>query len=99
MQVAGAVVALLEHHQRLLDQRCRAGRARPRRERLAAADLLGRGEVEAADEHAEPVEHCLLRRVEQVVRPVDQRAQRLLALLQHARAAGQQLVAVLAAGH
>ena len=54
-------------------------------------------EVEAAREHRQPREQDLLAVLQQVVRPVDQRAQRLLARLQRAIAAGQQLVAVVEA--
>ena len=97
-QVARAVVAFLEHHKRLLDQRLQQIEHVLAGERLHAAHHFGRGEIEAANEHAEPVEHDLLFGREQLVRPVDQRAQGLLPFLQHARAAGQQLVAVLQAG-
>ncbi len=96
--VARAVVAFVEHHERLLDQRLQQVKHVLAGERLRAAYVLGRGEIEAADEHAKPVEHDLLFGREQLVRPVDQRAQGLLPLLQDARAAGQQLVAVLQAG-
>ena len=98
-QVARAVVAFHEHHERLLDQRLQQVEHVLGGERLDAAHRFGRGEIEAADEHAEPVEHDLLFGREQLVRPVDEGAQGLLPLLQDARAAGQQLVAVRAGGH
>ena len=55
-QVARAVVALLEHHERLLDQRREQVQHVLAVQRIAAAHRFGRGEVEAADEHAEPIE-------------------------------------------
>ncbi len=67
------------------------------RERIRAADFLGRREIEAAGEDAQALEQPLLVLVQQVVRPRDQRAQRLLALEQHAAAAGEQLEAVVQA--
>ena len=97
-EVARAVVAFDEHHERLLDQRLQQVEHVRAGERLDAAHRFGRGEIEAADEHAEPVEHDLLFGREQLIRPVDEGAQGLLPLLQDARAAGQQLVAVLQAG-
>ena len=97
-QVARAVVAFLEHHQRFLDQRLQQVEHVLAGDRLHATHHFGRGEIEAANEHAEPVEHDLLFGRKQLVRPVDQRAQGLLPFLQDARAAGQQLVAVLQAG-
>ena len=55
------------------------------------ADGLGRLERAAAGEDREAPEQRLLGRRQQVVAPVDRAAQRLLALRQVARAAGQQL--------
>jgi hypothetical protein len=51
---------------------------------------FGRLERPAAYEHAQPPEQRLLLGVEQVVAPVDRRAQGLLADRQVARAAGKQ---------
>ena len=67
-------------------------------ERLHAAHLLGRCQVEAADEDRQAAQDALLVLVQQLVGPVHQRAQRLLPLLQHAAAAGEQLVAILQPG-
>ena len=61
---------------------------------IGAADRLGRLEGEAAGEYRQAREEGLLLLVQQVVRPVDQRPQRLLARLQRAVPAGQDLVAV-----
>ena len=97
-EVARAVVAFHEHHERLLDQRLQQVEHVLAGERLDAAHGFGRGEIETADEYAKPVEHDLLFGREQLVRPVDEGAQGLLPLLQDARAAGQKLVAVLQAG-
>ena len=46
---------------------------------VGVADLLGGGERAAAGEHGQPGEQALLVRLEEVVRPLDRRAQRLLA--------------------
>jgi hypothetical protein len=48
---------------------------------VGVADVLGRFEREAADEDGEAVEQLPLHLVEQIVTPVDRRAERLLALL------------------
>ena len=93
--VAHAFVALVGHHQRLVDQRCHEVEHVGRLQRLGTADLLGGLEVETADEHGQPAQHRSLGRVEQVVGPVDQRTQRLLTLQQHPAASGQQPVAIL----
>ena len=97
-EIACAVVAFLERHERLVDQGAEQVEHVEARQRLAAADRFRRGEIEAVDEDAEPVEHDLLVLLEQLVRPVDQRAQRLLPLLVDARSSGEKLVAVLEAG-
>ena len=44
-------------------------------QRRAAAHRFGGGQIEATGEHTEPVQHRTLRFVEQVVRPIDERAQ------------------------
>ena len=65
------------------------------RQRIDAADRFGRREIEAAREYCDAREQDLLVVLQQVVRPVDERAQRLLARLQRSVAASQQLVAIL----
>ena len=78
-----------------VDQRSEQVQDVLRRKRLGAANDFRSSQIEAADEHPESCEQRLLPRCQQVVGPVDQRPQRLLALLQHAGTAGQDLVAVL----
>jgi hypothetical protein len=51
--------------------------------------------VEAAGEYAEAIQYRLLWLGQQFVRPVDQRAQRLLSLEQHAAAARQEPISIL----
>ena len=65
---------------------------------IAAADGLGRGERAAAGEDGEAREERLLVGAEQVVAPVDRRAERLLAGGQVARAAGEEVEALLEPG-
>ncbi len=96
--VASPVVALFQHHQRLLDQRADEVEHVVAGQRVRATDLLGGRHVEAADEDAEPAEEGLLRLGQQLVRPVDKRTKRLLPFLEHAGAAGEDLVAVLEPG-
>ncbi len=95
LPVARAEIALVDHHQRLLDERRQQIEHVDRVERLAAAYRLRRVEIEAADEDGQSLQQPLLGLLQHVVRPRDERAQRLLALEQHAPAAGQKLEAVL----
>ena len=88
-----AVGLLLLAEQAVVDQRRQA-----RQEPVAAADRLGGLERAAADEDGEAREQRLLVGAEQLVAPVDRRAQRLLALGQVARAAGEELEAAARAG-
>ena len=88
-----AVGLLLLAEQAVVDQRREAGQ-----DARAAADRLGGLERAAADEDGEPREERLLVRPEQRVAPVDRRAQRLLARGQVARAAGEQVEALLEPG-
>jgi hypothetical protein len=81
---------VIEHHERLLDQRLEQVDDVHRRKRLCSAHFFGGGEVEAAHEDAEPGQDLLLVGAQQNVGPVDQRAQRLLSFQQDASAAGQQ---------
>ena len=90
--------ALLHHDERVFDQRGQQV------EHVVGLDLvaigahrLGSCQIEATGKHRQPLQHGALRRAEQVVRPVDQAAQRLLALVAHPAAAGEQLEAVLQA--
>ena len=57
---------------------------------VAGAHPLGGGQIEPAGEHRQPPEHPLLVGEQQVVTPVDDTAQRLLARLRRAAARGQQ---------
>ena len=86
---------LVDHHQRLVDERGQQIENIVRRQRVGATNCLGGLDVESADEDAEAFEQPLLGLLQQIVRPRDQRAQRLLALQQYATAAGQQLEAIL----
>ena len=61
---------------------------------FVGGDVLRQFEREATDEHAEPAEHRLLVRRQQAVAPFERRAQRLVAPQQRARAAGQQVEAL-----
>ena len=57
---------------------------------VVGADRLGRRQVATAGEHRQPLEDALLVVEEQLVAPVDHRAQRLLARQRGARPAGEQ---------
>ncbi len=92
--VARAPLALVGHHKRLLHQRSHEVEHVGGLQRISAADLLGRLDVEAARKYRETAQHRPLRCGQQVVGPVHQRAQCLLPFQQHASAASQQLVAV-----
>ncbi len=92
--IARAVLALLRHDERLVDQRCEEVQHVVGCQGFHAAHLLGRFEIEASGEHAQAIEQDLLVRLQQVIRPRDQGAQRLLALEDHPPATGEQLEAV-----
>ena len=92
--VARTVVEPLHHDERLLDQRGDEIEHVVSCERSRAADRLGGGEIETANENAQPVEQDLLAFVQEIVRPRDERMQRLLPLQRHATAAGQKLEAI-----
>ena len=89
--------ALLHHDERLVDQR------RQQVQHLVGFDLvvgahgLGGGQVKAAGEDGQPLQHRLFLRLQQLVGPIDQAAQRLLAPVAQLAAAGQELEAVLQA--
>ena len=85
-----AVGLFLLAEQAVVDQR-----REPGEDVLAAADGLGGVERAAAGEDGEAREERLLVRAEQVVAPVDRRAERLLAGGQVARAAGEEVEALL----
>ena len=97
--IARVLVALIEHHERFLDQRLEQVDDVERRQRLGSAHLFGSGEVEPAHEDAEASEHLLFfGDAQQDVGPVDQGAQRLLSFEQDSSASRQQLEAVLQSG-
>ena len=56
----------------------------------SAGDRVGRVEGESAGEHRQAAEHQPLHRVQQVIRPVDRGAQRLMTLQHGASAAGEE---------
>ena len=95
--VPGRCVLCTAQHQRLVHQRTQQVEDVQAVERRVGAHALGRSQVEAANEHAQALEQQLLGLRQQVVRPIDQRTQGLLALLQHPAATGKQLVAVIQA--
>ena len=81
-------------HHRLVDQRREhRGHGRPR-DVAVAADPLGGVEVERAGEGRQAPEQLLGRRFEQLVRPVDERAQRAVPLVGDPAGAGEQAEAV-----
>ena len=96
--VPGPLALLLEHDQRLLDERSDQIEDILRRDRLRAADRLGCLQVETAGEDAQPVEDDLLVLLQQIVGPAHQRPQRLLALQCDATAAGEEFEAIVQSG-
>ncbi len=90
-RLAVGLFLLAEHV--VVDQRREAGQ-----ETLVTADGLGGGERAAAGEDGEAREECLLVRAEQVVAPVDRRAERLLARGHVPWAAGEEVEALLEPG-
>jgi hypothetical protein len=96
-QVAGRAVLLAHHHQRAVDQAAEHVEQGPGLARVGA-HRLGGVEGEAAAEHRQPGEERLLLAGEQVVAPVDGRAQRAVAGDGVARAGGEQAEAVVQAG-
>ena len=82
--VARAMWRLDLHDQRLFDQGGQQVEDAVGAERLVAADRLGRRHVEAAPERCQSIEQGFFIVLQHVVGPVDQGAQGLLALLQHA---------------
>ena len=65
---------------------------------VVRADGLGGRQVATAGEHRQPLEHALLVVEEELVAPVDDRAQRLLARERGARPAGEQAEPIVQAG-
>ena len=96
--VARCAVARLGQHQRLVHQRVSRSSTPSPSIAVAGADRLGRLERPAPGEDRQPPEQRALRLAEQVVAPVDQRAQRLLARQGRPAAAGQQPEAVVQPG-
>ena len=77
-------------HQRLVDEGVEMVGEVGRRDGLVGAHRLGRRQVATAGEHRQPLEDALLVVEEQLVAPVDDGAQRLLARQRRARPAGEQ---------
>ena len=88
--VAGLGRLRVGHDERSCDERGEELEHVVRLDDVARPDGFGRLEAEAAREHAEPLQQQLLARVEQVVRPVDRGAQRLVALDRGARPTAEQ---------
>ncbi len=76
--VAAVGAAVVEAHEGLLDEAPEHVRDVGRLEEVARADHLGRAELEAAGEHAEPAEEDALVGLEQVMAPAERRLERLL---------------------
>ena len=87
--VARAAVRLLRAQQRLFGQPGQQVEDVPAGDAAARRDPFGGGQGEAAGKDREPPEHRALVRGEQVVAPVEGRAQRLMAARRRAGPAGQ----------
>ena len=84
------VVALAVHlEQRLVREPAQQVEHLARRDAAERGDLFGRGQGESADEDREPAEHRPFLAVEQLIRPVEGGAQRLVAGRRRPGAAGQ----------
>ena len=92
--VARVSILLLRHHQALVDQRRQQIEDFRCRHALAGADLLPPPPASSRRQTPTAAATAALRLVQQVVAPVDERAQRLLARQRRPRAAGQQAEAV-----
>ena len=90
----GAVLGVLGVDHRLLDEAGQAIDHVPALRVSVGHDCFGGGGVEAPDEHPEPVEHQPFGRFEQRVRPLDRRAQGLVALDPAVSSAGEEAEAL-----
>src|SRR5262245_56486878 len=88
--VATACVALLHGHEALVDERGQVIEHSAVLDVAADADALRRVERPSSGKYRQPPEQELLRILQEVVAPVDERAQRLLARQRCARSSGQE---------
>ena len=93
-RVEQAQALVLGDHERLVDQARRQAGDAPALDRAAGAHVLGGVERERAREHRQAPEQQALLAVEQLVAPVDRRAQRLLAGERRAAAVAEDVEAV-----
>src|SRR4029077_3362184 len=90
--------AVLDRHERLLDETRERVCDRQRLEPVARADLFTRLQLEAAGEDREPAEQQLLVGLEEVVAPLERRGQGLLPRRCRMAAAAQQTEPVVEPG-